>query len=115
MKNQEEDDEDELNHHTMGASNNWVIHGKHTKNGKPIIANDPHLGNAVPSNWHLSHLKISGKGQLIQELWGSYFPGAPIPVIGGNPNLTYSMTVMTSDTSDVYEEKIEGENYLFKD
>ena len=27
------------------ASNNWVIHGKHTKTGKPLLAGDPHLGN----------------------------------------------------------------------
>jgi penicillin amidase len=26
------------------ASNNWVIHGKHTKTGKPLLASDPHLG-----------------------------------------------------------------------
>lgn len=27
------------------ASNNWVIHGNHTKTGKPLLANDPHLSN----------------------------------------------------------------------
>lgn len=25
------------------ASNSWVVSGKHTKSGQPIIANDPHL------------------------------------------------------------------------
>ena len=43
-------------HHVEGGSNNWAIHGKHTKSGKPILTCDPHLGNSVPSTWHLSTL-----------------------------------------------------------
>lgn len=38
------------------ASNNWVIHGNHTKTGKPILAGDPHLGNQLPSHWYLIEL-----------------------------------------------------------
>jgi len=33
------------------ASNNWAIHGDHTASGKPLLANDPHLGNSIPSFW----------------------------------------------------------------
>lgn len=110
---QEEEEEEHLTHHTIGASNNWAIHGNLTKNGKPIIANDPHLGNSMPSNWHVSHIRLT-EGGKVQELWGAYFPGAPVPIIGGNMDITYSMTVLPADVSDLYEEKVEGDKYLFK-
>jgi penicillin G amidase len=38
------------------ASNNWVVHGDHTVTGKPILANDPHLGTSIPSFWTLNEL-----------------------------------------------------------
>lgn len=38
------------------GSNSYVISGKYTKSGKPIFSNDPHLGNNVPSTWHLSRI-----------------------------------------------------------
>ncbi len=30
------------------ASNNWVVDGKHSASGKPLLANDPHLGFGAP-------------------------------------------------------------------
>ena len=31
------------------ASNAWVVHGKFTKSGMPILAGDPHLQTTAPS------------------------------------------------------------------
>jgi penicillin amidase len=31
------------------ASNSWVVSGKHTRSGKPMLANDPHLPMTMPS------------------------------------------------------------------
>ena len=36
---------------SSGHSNNWVIHGKHTESGMPMLANDPHLGTSIPCIW----------------------------------------------------------------
>jgi penicillin amidase len=36
------------------GSNAWVIGGKHTAKGKPILANDPHLGLFIPSLFYFS-------------------------------------------------------------
>jgi len=36
----------------MGGSNNWVVDGTMTVTGSPILCNDPHLGQAVPSIWY---------------------------------------------------------------
>ncbi len=35
------------------GSNAWVIAGKHTENGKNILANDPHLGYILPAVFYL--------------------------------------------------------------
>src|ERR1700726_4022932 len=39
------------------ASNNWVVDGAHADSGKPVLANDPHLGFAAPGFWYLARLK----------------------------------------------------------
>ncbi len=39
------------------ASNNWVVDGAHSASGKPLLANDPHLGFASPGFWYLARLK----------------------------------------------------------
>ena len=38
------------------GSNNWVVDGTLTASGKPLLANDPHLGTHVPSLWYLAHM-----------------------------------------------------------
>ena len=38
------------------ASNNWVISGKHTANGMPLLSTDPHLGATIPAFWQLNEL-----------------------------------------------------------
>ena len=39
------------------ASNNWVVDGAHSASGKPLLANDPHLGFSAPGIWYLARLK----------------------------------------------------------
>ena len=34
------------------GSNNWVISGQRTATGRPLLANDPHLGVQMPSIWY---------------------------------------------------------------
>ncbi len=38
------------------GSNNWVVDGTLTASGKPLLANDPHLGTRLPSTWYLAHI-----------------------------------------------------------
>lgn len=90
----------------MGASNNWAIHGNYTKNGKPIICNDPHLGNGIPSNWFIVTLLAEDVGGEI-NLSGAFVPGLPFPFIGKNHDLYFTITVNPADVTDLYEEKIE--------
>ena len=38
------------------ASNEWVLSGAHSLSGKPLLANDPHLGLAFPGPWYLARM-----------------------------------------------------------
>ncbi|HUB97498.1 MAG TPA: penicillin acylase family protein, partial [Stellaceae bacterium] len=39
------------------ASNNWVVDGKHSQSGKPLLANDPHLDYSAPGIWYLARIE----------------------------------------------------------
>src|SRR5439155_4914096 len=39
------------------ASNNWVVDGRHSATGKPLLANDPHLDFGAPGFWYLARLR----------------------------------------------------------
>ena len=40
------------------GSNSWVVSGDLTESGMPLLANDPHLGAALPSVWHQVGLEV---------------------------------------------------------
>ena len=54
------------------ASNSWVVDGRHSASGKPLLANDPHLGTRLPSTWYLAHISAPGF-----DVIGATLPGAP--------------------------------------
>src|SRR6188508_31583 len=56
----------------LAASNNWVISGKRTADGKPLLANDPHLSPSAPGLWYLTHLSSPNL-----RVAGVTFPGTP--------------------------------------
>jgi penicillin amidase len=81
------------------GSNNWVVSGKHTQSGKPLLANDPHLGYRVPSVWYTIHLKAPGL-----NVSGVSLPGFPLVVIGHNERIAWGMTNTNPDVQDLYVE-----------
>ncbi|MBI1801573.1 MAG: penicillin acylase family protein, partial [Chloroflexi bacterium] len=85
---------------TIFGSNNWVIGGARTTTGKPILANDPHLGIQMPSIWYEVHLKGGGL-----EVSGVSFPGVPGIVIGHNARIAWGFTNVGPDVQDLYIEK----------
>ena len=89
----------------QGASNNWVVGGAHTKSGKPLLANDPHLPLSVPAIWYLAHLSWPG-GQAI----GGSIPGIPAIIAGRTDHMAWGMTTTGADTQDLYWEKIDPED-----
>ncbi|CDW90800.1 penicillin amidase family protein [Stylonychia lemnae] len=83
------------------ASNNWVIHGNYTKNGKPLLAGDPHLMNQIPSHWYLMELNYDSKYVI-----GATYPGIPLVMMGKTNNNAWTTTSALTDLADIYEETI---------
>lgn len=84
------------------GSNNWVIHGRRTVTGQPLLANDPHLGLASPSLWYFAHLATPTGASI-----GATLPGVPGVVLGHNGRIAWGFTNTGPDTQDLYIEKID--------
>ncbi|MDQ3011358.1 MAG: penicillin acylase family protein [Acidobacteriota bacterium] len=89
----------------LAASNNWVVSGKRTASGKPLLSNDPHLSISVPSIWYLIHLSAPGV-----RVAGVTIPGVNGIVIGHNDRIAWGMTNLGPDVQDLYSEKFDAVN-----
>ncbi|MEX1038065.1 MAG: penicillin acylase family protein [Acidimicrobiia bacterium] len=93
------------------GSNNWVVNGSLTETGAPILANDPHLGIQMPSIWYEVGLHCIEVGDLCPfQVVGFSFAGTPGIVIGHNANIAWGVTNQSTDTQDLYIERINPEN-----
>lgn len=93
---------DTLNFHQVqpdpdNGSNNWVINGKKTASGVPILCNDPHLGLNLPSLWFEVQLHTPG-----MNVYGASLPGAPGVIIGFNSFIAWGVTNAQRDVKDFY-------------
>lgn len=87
------------------ASNNWVISGSRTNSGKPILANDPHLGFTAPSTIYLAHLSFDHEGER-HDIIGGTIPGIPMIITGRNATVGWGLTTTGLDSQDLFIEKI---------
>ncbi|MEQ1605550.1 MAG: penicillin acylase family protein [Pyrinomonadaceae bacterium] len=83
----------------LAASNNWVISGKRTVDGKPILANDPHLAPTAPGIWYLTHLSTP-----TMRVSGVTVPGVPGIILGHNADIAWGATNVGPDVQDIYSE-----------
>lgn len=83
----------------LAASNNWVISGKRTADGKPILANDPHLAPTAPGIWYLTHLSTP-----TMRVSGVTVPGVPGIILGHNADIAWGATNVGPDVQDLYSE-----------
>jgi penicillin amidase len=94
-----------LGSHREGlGSNNWVVDGSLTASGKPLLANDPHLGTNIPSLWYLARLS---SGDL--DVIGATLPGAPAVAIGRNRHIAWGETNVAADVEDLYLERLNAD------
>lgn len=84
-----------------GASNEWVVDGRHSASGLPILANDPHLGFQAPNLWYLARLEAPGL-----SVAGATVPGVPIMLLGQNDHVAWGLTTTNGDTSDLVIERL---------
>ncbi len=87
------------------GSNNWVLSGNKTASGKPLLANDPHLGLSAPSAWYFVHIDAP-KLQVI----GATMPGIPAVIIGRTNQIAWGFTNTNPDVQDLYLEQLDPKN-----
>lgn len=84
------------------ASNEWVLSGAHAISGKPLLANDPHLGFSFPGVWYLARLVGPGF-----DIRGATSPGSPAVVLGHNGTIGWGFTTTNLDSQDVFVERVD--------
>ena len=87
-----------------GGSNAWAVAGPRSASGAPILANDPHLGPAIPPPWYLAHLRAPG-----WELAGASFVGGPAFATGFNGHAAWGITAACTDSSDLFWEELSAD------
>lgn len=83
------------------GSNNWVVAGSHTRSGKPLLANDPHLKLSAPALWYFARLEAPGL-----HVAGATMPGLPMVVLGQNEHIAWGFTNTAPDVQDLYLERL---------
>ena len=81
------------------GSNNWVVSGKKTASGKPILANDPHRAITNPGVRYITHLVAPGWNVI-----GAGEPASPGVAIGHNERIAFGLTIVGMDQQDIYLE-----------
>jgi penicillin amidase len=79
------------------GSNNWVVSGKLTMTGFPLLANDPHRMLSAPSLRYWVHLVAPG-----WDVIGGGEPSLPGVSIGHNNFGAWGLTIFGTDSEDLY-------------
>jgi len=79
------------------GSNNWVVGPSRTNTGRPILADDPHRGHAIPSLRYVAHLQAPGLNVI-----GAGEPALPGISIGHNERIAFGLTIFPIDQEDLY-------------
>lgn len=89
----------------LHGSNGWVVSGKKTKSGKPILSNDTHIAYAQPSVWYEAHLECPDF-----KFYGNFVAGVPFAFLGHNNHGGWGLTMFLNDEMDFYREKQNPQN-----
>jgi len=83
------------------GSNNWVVAPSRTASGKPLLANDPHLGLSAPPIWYFAHIEAPGL-----KVIGASLPGLPGIILGRNDRIAWGFTNTGPDVQDMFIERL---------
>ena len=93
------------------GSNSWAISGSRTSTGRPLLANDPHLGIQMPSIWYQAHLECKPITDACPyNVAGFTFAGVPGIIIGHNDRIAWGFTNVGPDVMDLYIERVNPDN-----
>jgi penicillin amidase len=85
------------------GSNNWVLSGKHTASGKPLLSNDMHLSLTEPNIWYMADLRAPGFHAA-----GVTLPGMPFVIAGHNDHVAWGFTALFGDVQVLYVETLDS-------
>ncbi|HEU0121221.1 MAG TPA: penicillin acylase family protein [Bryobacteraceae bacterium] len=94
------------------GSNNWVVSGRRSATGKPLLANDPHRSFQIPSLRRTVHLVAPG-----WNVFGAGEPALPGIALGHNETIGFGFTITGTDQQDLYIERLhptDPTQYLYK-
>jgi penicillin amidase len=95
------------------GSNSWAVAGSKTSTGKALLANDPHLGPQMPSVWYQQGLHCRAVGPACAyNVAGFGFPGLPGVLTGHNDKISWGVTNLGPDVTDLVLEQVQGDGYL---
>jgi penicillin amidase len=69
------------------GSNEWAAGGAHTRTGRALLANDPHLSLSIPGIWYLVDLQAPGFHAA-----GASIAGTPGIILGHNDRIAWGAT-----------------------
>ena len=87
------------------GSNNWVIDGKLSQSGYPMLANDPHRAQSTPALRYWCHLNAPGWNVV-----GGGEPTIPGISIGHNDYGAWGLTIFQTDNEDLYVYEVNPKN-----
>jgi penicillin G amidase len=77
------------------GSNNWAVAAG--EDGRPMLANDPHMGATLPAIWYFCHLRIPGALNAA----GTTLAGTPGIVLGRTERAAWAVTNFQLDGVDI--------------
>ncbi len=94
------------------GSNNWAVAGSHAAGGRALLANDMHLGHAVPNIWYRASLVFPDPTEPGTErrVTGVTLPGGMMVVAGSNGEVAWGFTNTQGDWADLVELEIDPED-----
>lgn len=96
------------------GSNSWVVSGRFTDSGRPLLANDPHLGTSLPGVWMQTGLHCRElTADCPFDVAGFTFAGVPGVVVGHNRDIAWGVTNLDPDVTDLFLEQVDGRTSLY--
>ena len=93
------------------GSNNWVIGGERTANGKPVLATDPHNDVSLCRQWYQAQVQAPGMDAV-----GAFFLGTPGIYLGHTRDTAWGVTNHAASVRDLYVEEVSAEDEnLYRD
>lgn len=87
------------------GSNAWAVSSELSDTGRPLLANDPHVGLQLPSLWYVA----KQQGSTISSQ-GMSLVGLPLIIFGKNDHIAWAGTSLMADVQDLYFEEVHPDN-----